>query len=286
MATQQNLSAKVKELFKLNVSGIAPELEAPGLLFFCGDNKLMDHEEVADFSQELESLIDSLLGSKDPTDMASPEIDAMKVFFGNLAQRVLMRGGHVEDVVRYTQSVRLSIIDALQKTSGIDFSQSRSVLLYFVTVFNELLIAIYRAYLEERESVLQAQQEELRETSTPITEIWDGVLTLPIIGTLDSNRTMLVMESLLNRISKEHAKAVVIDLTGVRSIDSQISHHLIQIVHAVQLMGSNAIVTGINPEIARALVSLNIDFSNITTRASMSEGLKEAFSRMGITVSH
>lgn len=286
MATKQNLSAKVQELFRLNVSGIAPELEAPGLLFFSGDNKLMDHEEVTDFSQELESLVGSLLASKDPTDLNSPEVDAMKVFFGNLAQRVLMRGGHVEDVVRYTQSVRLAIIDALQKTSGIEFSQSRSVLLYFVSVFNELLIAIYRAYLEERESVLEAQQEELRETSTPITEIWDGVLTLPIIGTLDSNRTMLVMESLLNRIAKEHAKAVVIDLTGVRSIDSQISHHLIQIVHAVQLMGSNAIVTGINPEIARALVSLNIDFSTITTRASMSEGLKEAFSRMGITVSH
>lgn len=286
MATQQNVSEKVKQLFELNVSGIAPELEESGLQFFCGDNKLMDPEEVADFSQELESLIGSLLDSEDPTDLQSAEVDAMKVFFGNLAQKVLMRGGHIEDVVRYTQTVRLAIIDALQKTSGIEFSQSRSVLLYFVTVFNELLIAIYRAYLEERESVLEAQQEELRETSTPITEIWDGVLTLPIIGTLDSNRTMLVMESLLNRIAKEHAKAVVIDLTGVRSIDSQISHHLIQIVHAVQLMGSNAIVTGINPEIARALVSLNIDFSTITTRASMSEGLKEAFRRMGITVSH
>lgn len=284
--TQQNPSEKIKELFKLKVRGIAPELEAPGLLFFCGDNKLLDKEEVADFSQELESLIGSLLDSEDPTDFNSPEIHAMKAFFGNLAQKVLMRGGHVDDVVRYTQSLRLAIIGALEKTSGIAFSQSRSVLLYFVNVFNEFLIAVYRAFIEERESILRMQQDELRETATPITEIWDGVLTLPIIGALDSSRTMLVMEALLNRISKEHAKAVVMDLTGVRSIDSQVSHHLIQIVHAVQLMGSDAIVTGINPEIARALVSLNIDFSNITTRASMSDGLKEAFRRMGITVSH
>jgi rsbT co-antagonist protein RsbR len=75
------------------------------------------------------------------------------------------------------------------------------------------------------------------------------------------------------------------DLTGVKNIDSQVSHHLVQMVHAVQLMGSDAIITGIRPEIARALVSLNIDLTNITTRASMADGLKEAFRRMGITVS-
>jgi rsbT co-antagonist protein RsbR len=97
---------------------------------------------------------------------------------------------------------------------------------------------------------------------------------------------MLVMEALLNRISKDHARAVVMDLTGVKSIDSQVSHHLMQMVRAVQLMGADAIVTGIHPEIARALVSLNIDFNSITTRASMSDGLKEAFRRMGITVGH
>jgi rsbT co-antagonist protein RsbR len=94
------------------------------------------------------------------------------------------------------------------------------------------------------------------------------------------------MEALLNRIAKEHASAVVMDLTGVKNIDSQVSHHLIQMVRAVQLMGSDAILTGIRPEIARALTSLNIDMSGVTTRASLSDGLKEAFRRMGIQVSH
>lgn len=286
MVARKNLSEKVKALFELKISGIAAELEAPGLKFFCGDQRLMDPEEVADLSHEFESLIVSLLGSKDPGDMQSPEFHALQSFFGGLSQRVLMRGGHVEDVVRYTQSLQLALIDVLQKVSGVPFGESRSVLLYFTGIFNELIMAVFRAYLEERENTLQAQQAELRETATPITEIWDGVLTLPIIGTLDSNRTMLVMEALLNRIAKDHARAVVMDLTGVKRIDSQVSHHLIQMVRAVQLMGSDAIVTGIHPEIARALVSLNIDFNNITTRASMSDGLKEAFCRMGITVSH
>lgn len=286
MVARKVLSEKVKALFALKISGIASELEAPGVRFFCGDNRLMDTDEVADISHEFESLIASLLGAKDPGDTNSPEFQAMKAFFSNLSQKVLMRGGHIEDVVRYTQTLQFSLIDALEKSSGVPFSQSRSVLLYFTGIFNELIMAVFGAYLEEREHTLQAQQAELRETATPITEIWDGVLTLPIIGTLDSSRTMLVMEALLGRISKDHAKAVVMDLTGVKSIDSQVSHHLIQMVRAVQLMGADAIVTGIHPEIARALVSLNIDFNNITTRASMSDGLKEAFRRMGITVAH
>jgi rsbT co-antagonist protein RsbR len=207
------------------------------------------------------------------------------MFFSGLAQRVLVRGGHVEDVVRYAQQLQQTLIEALEHDSGIEFTQSRSTLLYFNGVFNELIMAAFRVYLEEKENALFAQEQALRETSTPITEIWDGVLTLPIIGALDSSRTMMVMEALLGRIAKDHARAVVMDLTGVKNIDSQVSHHLIQMVRAIQLMGSEAIITGIRPEIARALISLNIDMSDVTTRASLSDGLKEAFRRMGIQVS-
>jgi rsbT co-antagonist protein RsbR len=286
MATKKGLSEKVTALFSLKIGNISAALEEPGRKFFCSNNRLMDQDEVADLSSEFQNLIASLLGSKDPSNNTSPEFHALEMFFTNLSRNILMRGGNVEEVVRYTQLLQFTLIDALEKSSSIPFGQSRSVLLYFTGVFNELIMAVFHAYLEERERTLQAQQTELRETATPITEIWDGVLTLPIIGTLDSSRTMLVMEALLKRVAKDHAKAVVMDLTGVKSIDSQVSHHLVQMVHAVQLMGSDAIVTGIRPEIARALVSLNIDLTNITTRASMSDGLKEAFRRMGITVSH
>jgi rsbT co-antagonist protein RsbR len=286
VAQGSGLSEKLKALFGLKVGDISAALEESGRMFFCGDNRLMGDDEITDFTAEFLNLVVALLGSKNPADKRSPEFQAMEMFFNGLSQRVLMRGGHVEDVVRYAQHLQLALIDALEKDSGIAFSQSRSVLLYFTGVFNELIMAVFRAYLEEKERTLHAQEVELRETATPITEIWDGVLTLPIIGTLDSSRTMLVMEALLNRIAKDHARAVVMDLTGVKNIDSQVSHHLIQMVRAVQLMGSDAIITGIRPEIARALTSLNIDLSNVTTRASLSDGLKEAFLRMGVQVSH
>ncbi len=283
---QKEVSEKLTALFNLKIGNISGQLEETGREFFCSDNKLMDDDEVADLSSEFVNLITGLLASKEPNKRTTPQFHAMEMFFSAFSQRMLMRGGNVEDVVRYAQKLQYSLITALEHDSGIDFTRSRSVLLYFAQLFDELIMAIFRTYLGEREKTLKAQQDELRETSTPITEIWDGVLTLPIIGTLDSSRTMLVMEALLNRIAKDHARAVVMDLTGVKNIDSQVSHHLIQMVRAVQLMGSDAIITGIHPEIARALVSLNIDLTGVTTRASLSDGLKEAFSRMGIQVTH
>lgn len=285
MVQKKDSSEKLAALFALKIGNISAQLEEPGREFFCADNKLMDEDEVADLSSEFVALITGLLGSKDPHKRTSPQFHALETFFSGLAQRILMRGGNVEEVVRYAQQLQYTLISALERDSGIAFTQSRSVLLYFAQHFDALIMAIFRTYLVERENTLKAQEEELRETSTPIAEIWDGVLTLPIIGTLDSSRTMLVMEALLNRISKDHARAVVMDLTGVKNIDSQVSHHLIQMVRAVQLMGADAIITGIHPEIARALVSLNIDLTGVTTRASLSDGLKEAFLRMGIQVS-
>lgn len=286
MVQKKEISEKLVALFSLKIGNIAGQLEETGREFFCADNKLMDEDEVADLSCEFVNLIAGLLSAKDPNKRTSPQFHALEMFFSGFSQRMLMRGGNVEDVVRYAQQLQYGLISALESDSGIVFTQSRSVLLYFAQLFDELIMAIFRTYLSERERTLKAQEAELRETSTPITEIWDGVLTLPIIGTLDSSRTMLVMDALLNRIAKDHAKAVVMDLTGVKNIDSQVSHHLIQMVRAVQLMGSDAIITGIHPEIARALVSLNIDLTGVTTRASLSDGLKEAFSRMGIQVSH
>jgi rsbT co-antagonist protein RsbR len=285
MTQKKDLSEKVTALFNLKVGNISAALTEPGRKFFCRNNRLMDDDEVADLSGEFMSLIVALLASQDPTSQASPQFHALKMFFTGLSQKIQVRGGHVEEVVRYTHQLQQTLVEALEKDSGITFTQSRSVWLYFNSVFDELIMAVFRAYLEEKEQALYAQEQELRETATPITEIWDGVLTLPIIGTLDSSRTMLVMEALLNRIAKDHAKAVVMDLTGVKNIDSQVSHHLIQMVRAVQLMGSQAIITGIRPEIARALISLNINMSDITTRASLSDGLKEAFRSMGIHVS-
>ncbi|MFA7241797.1 MAG: STAS domain-containing protein [Sulfuricellaceae bacterium] len=287
-------SSRLIDLLKTQIGNITGSIEKEGRMLFGGSNNLMSADEISDFSIEFFQLLVALLESKDPLDDASPQFHALEIFFNNLSHQILVRGGRVEDLVRFNQFMQRALIDALESnrqdepeqiTTAQDFDELKTILLFLSTTFNELNLAVFQAYLEEKESTIHAQEAELRETATPITEIWDGVLTLPIIGTLDSSRTMLIMEALLNRIAQERATAVVMDLTGVKNIDSQVSHHLIQMMRAVQLMGAEAILTGIRPEIARALTSLNIDLGSVTTRATLSDGLKEAFRRMGIHVS-
>ena len=282
-----NGSEKITEMLKLQIGNISEAIEKQGVNIFGGNKNLLSADEINDFCIEFLQLLIELLLSKDPRDESSPQFHAMEVYFNNLSKQLLIRGGKVEDLVRYIQFMQGTLIDILSKDQvGISIADTRDALIFLSSTFNELILAVFKAYLDEKEGTINVQEAELRETATPITEIWDGVLTLPIIGTLDSNRTMIIMEALLNYIAKEHTSTVVMDLTGVKNIDSQVSHHLIQMVRAVQLMGADAILTGIRPEIARALTSLNIDLGGVTTRASLSDGLKEAFRRMGILVSH
>lgn len=278
---QNNL--KLIEQLKLQIGNISSAIEKQGRNVFGSDN-LLSQDEITDFSIEFLELMIVLLETENPLDHGTPAFQALQSFFGNMSKQILVRGGRMEDFVRYIQFLQHCFMGSLQEDKNITVEDTRAILLLLSRIFNELTLAVFHAYLEEKERTIHAQQDELRETSTPIAEIWDGVLTLPIIGTLDSSRTMLVMESLLNRIASDRASAVVMDVTGVRSIDSQVSHHLIQMVRAIQLMGAEAILTGIRPEIARALTSLNIDFGNVTTRATLSDGLKEAFRRMNIQV--
>lgn len=281
--TTTESQVKLIEQLKLQVGQLSAAIEREGESVF-GSSNLLSRDEITDASTEFLELIVMLLDTKNPLATDQPEFEALVGFFRNLSRQLLARGGQIEDFVRYIQFVQRCFLEILEEEKGVGFDDSRGVLLLLSSLFNELMLAVFRAYLDEKEKTIHAQQDELRETATPITEIWDGVLTLPIIGTLDSSRTMLVMESLLNRIATDRAKVVVMDITGVRRIDSQVSHHLIQMVRAIQLMGADAILTGIRPEIARALTSLNIDLGNVTTRASLADGLKEAFRRLGVAV--
>lgn len=285
MATQKTMEAKITliEQLKLQIGSISAAIESQGQNVF-GNSNLMSNDEIADFSMEFLELMVVLLDTPNPLDPKQPAFSALRSFFGNMSRQILVRGGKMDDFVRYMQFLQRSFLTSLETDNKVSVEEMRSILLLLSTLFNELTLSVFQAYLEEKERTINAQQEELRETATPITEIWDGVLTLPIIGTLDSSRTMLMMEALLNRIASDRASAVVMDVTGVRSINSQVSHHLIQMVRAIQLMGADAILTGIRPEIARALTSLNIDLGNVTTRASLSDGLKEAFRRLNVHV--
>jgi rsbT co-antagonist protein RsbR len=283
-AKLKNTNKILIEMLMLNVGKISDIIERQGHSIF-GKANILSTSEINDYSLEFLELIVTLLQAAEEIDRRGPEFKALRKFFNNFSQQIQARGGNLDEFVRYVQFLQRVFIEELQEDKSTSFEETRKSLLLMASIFNDIVLDVFHTYIEVKERTIQAQQEELRQTSTPITEIWDGVLSLPIIGSLDSSRTMVVMEKLLSRIEEERARVVVIDVTGVLAIDTQVSRYLIQMVHAIGLMGATAILTGIRPEIARALTSLNIDMSSVTTMSTLADGLKEAFRRTGTSVS-
>jgi rsbT co-antagonist protein RsbR len=138
-------------------------------------------------------------------------------------------------------------------------------------------------YQKSREEVIRRQQEELLELSTPVVKLWDGVLALPIIGTLDSARTQVVMESLLDAIVKTNSRIAIIDITGVPTVDTIVAQHLLKTVTAARLMGADCIISGVRPQIAQTIVHLGISLLDVTTKATLAAAFLVALQRLEIT---
>ena len=284
VAEEKGINQLLIEQIQTNIGRIALIIEERGGSVFARAN-LLSQEELNDYTMEFLELFILLLQAGDHIDRDSPEFEAIKQFFVQFSHQLLVRGGSMNEFVRFIQFLQFVFLENLESDEALDFEQSRRVLLRLATLFNEIMIEVFNVYLDEKERTIQAQAAELREVSTPITEIWDGVLVLPIIGSMDSERTMSVMENLLNRIDQDRSRVVVMDVTGMLSIDSQVSHYLIQMVRAIRLMGAEAILTGIRPDIAKALTNLNIDLEGVNTRPRLVEGLKAAFRLLGVQVS-
>ncbi|MFB4394177.1 MULTISPECIES: STAS domain-containing protein [unclassified Pseudomonas] len=138
-----------------------------------------------------------------------------------------------------------------------------------------------RTYQRSREAVIKRQQEELLELSTPVVKLWEGVLALPLIGTLDSQRSQTVMESLLQRIVDTGSQIAIIDITGVPTVDTLVAQHLLKTVTAIRLMGADCIVSGVRPQIAQTIVHLGLDLGTLTTKSNLADALKLALTRLG-----
>ncbi len=143
---------------------------------------------------------------------------------------------------------------------------------------------ILEAYQKTRDEVIVRQQEEMLELSTPVIKLWDGILALPMIGTLDSSRTQIVMESLLQKIIETGSEIAIIDITGVPTVDTMVAQYLIKTVTAAKLMGADCIISGIRPQIASTIVHLGIDLGKITTKATLADAFVWALKRSGKSV--
>jgi rsbT co-antagonist protein RsbR len=152
---------------------------------------------------------------------------------------------------------------------------------YLGNVIDKMALVMVENYIRSREETIRQQRADMMELSTPVIKVWDKILTLPIIGTLDSRRAQLMMEALLQRIVETGSTVAILDITGVRTMDTLVANHLIKTVTAARLMGARCILTGVSPAIAQTMVQLGIDLSQITTRAQMADGVKLALEMIG-----
>ena len=152
------------------------------------------------------------------------------------------------------------------------------------TLVDKLGLFTAETFQKSREGVIMRQQRDLLELSTPVVALWDGILALPLIGTLDSERTQVVMESLLERIVETGASIAIIDITGVPTVDTLVAQHLLKTVGAARLMGAECIISGIRPQIAQTIVHLGVDLGDVVTKATLASALVVALERLGASI--
>jgi rsbT co-antagonist protein RsbR len=217
-------------------------------------------------------------------DARSSQWAEIRDFLNELSRSRATQGFSPSQVATFVFSLKQPIFTRLRNALVNDPGALADAMWETNTLLDALGLYTTEVYQHARESVIARQQEELIELSTPVVELWPGVLALPLIGTLDSERTQVVMETLLQRLVATGSSIAVIDITGVPTVDTLVAQHLLKTVAAAQLMGADCIISGIRPQIAQTIVHLGIDLSSVATKASLSDAFALALKRLGLTV--
>ncbi|HYC00319.1 MAG TPA: STAS domain-containing protein [Candidatus Limnocylindrales bacterium] len=217
-------------------------------------------------------------------DLESPSWSAMRDFLEDISRSRCLQGFSSSETATFLFSLKKPLFDLTQRQYANAPGDLAATTWRISTIVDDLGLYTVRSYQRTREDVIQRQQLELLELSTPVVKLWDGVLALPMIGTLDSSRTQVVMESLLQRIVDTGSELAIIDITGVPTVDTLVAQHLLKTVTAIRLMGADCIVSGVRPQIAQTIVHLGVDLQGVVTKSTLADALALALRRVGYTV--
>ncbi|MYW77349.1 STAS domain-containing protein [Streptomyces sp. SID8369] len=176
----------------------------------------------------------------------------------------------------------LALKQALEPALRNGSAEDTTAYLRLARILDDLALLTIEAYTRTREEIISSQASQLMELSTPVVKLWDGVIAVPLVGTLDSARTQVVMEKLLQALVDTGSEQAIIDITGVPAVDTQVAQHLLKTVVAARLMGAECTISGIRPQIAQTIVALGIEFGDIVTKASLADALQHALRRSGV----
>ncbi len=213
-------------------------------------------------------------------DLATPEWNAVKSLLSEISASRARQGSSPSETASFVLSFKQPLFQQLEAELANDPNFAKTIWTISALV-DSLAMLTVEAFQKTREDIIRRQQKDILEMSTPVIKMWEGIVAVPLIGTLDSARTQIVMENLLQKIVDIGAKIAILDITGVPTVDTQTAQHLIKTVSATRLMGAECIISGIRPQIAQTIVHLGIDIQDIVTRATMEDALREAMARVG-----
>lgn len=244
---------------------------------------LMTNEDLRVQSEELLTAIIENLNNDNITDIYSNAFGAIEDILSSISISRAKHGFSPRETGLYIFTLKDTLLEILQeeiKDADMRYSESMMV----SKLIDSFSVTTFETFIRGREEVILRQTDEINEISTPVIRVWDGIVALPIIGTLDSSRTQIVMESLLQEIVETGSSIAILDISGVPAVDSLVAQHLIKTVTATRLMGAECIISGIRPEIAQTVVHLGIDLSNIVTKSTLASALKTAFIMLNLEV--
>ncbi|MEZ4436350.1 MAG: STAS domain-containing protein [bacterium] len=233
------------------------------------------------FLQQLGSSMDD---HSRPEDVRSEPWAGVRATLDTIVDVHLEEGSNPADIAFFVLSVKRPLFRVILRQSNDEETTLRH-LWRINLIVDRLGLYTAEVQIRRKQQVIERQQEEILELSSPVVQVWDGVLAVPLIGTLDSYRTQQVTETILEAVVATRSEQVILDITGVPTVDTQVAHHLLKTVAALRLMGAEAIVSGIRPQIAQTMVHLGVDLGQVVTKARLADALKLAFQRGGLLVS-
>ena len=240
----------------------------------------------ADVQQQSREFLASLKNSlrQGRADIMAAEWAELRDLLTNLSRNRTQQGFTPSQTATFVFSLKQLLFECLRKEMGQDAESLAHEIWTATVLLDKLGLWTIEAYQKTREAVISRQQQDMLELSTPVVKLWHGILALPLIGTLDSERTQVVMESLLQQIVDTGADIAIIDITGVPVVDTLVAQHLLKTVAAARLMGADCIISGIRPQIAQTIVHLGVELGDVITKATLADAFAVALTRRGLAV--
>lgn len=248
-------------------------------------DKIAENELRQQASQFL-PLLAGALESGDAFDLEGGAWDDTRQLLAEISQSRVRQGYSPIDTASFMFALKEPLFAYLRKAITAQPEQLGDAIVSTSKLFDELGLLTIAIYQKAREQVILRQQQELLELSTPVVQLWQNVLALPLIGTLDSARTQVVMESLLQKIVDTGALIAIIDITGVPTVDTLVAQHLLKTIAAARLMGADCIISGIRPQIAQTIVHLGVNLEDVVTKATLADAFVVALKRTGSSISY